>query len=189
MRKIAEASLQAALPLLETVVFSAIIPGLLLLFGVEHLTGTSGIQAIICSAGVAAIVSISTAGHLLLGGRLSWITTTLSSAIFCSSYIFAGMPTNDWLIILGPAFVFGLAAQFALKAFLDAPESLSASLKSGAIQGASLYLATALLTLHTEVSLITLLYYSALGALACATVMVALILHIFGANGWGQGGS
>lgn len=189
MHKIAEASLQAALPILETVVLSAMIPGLLLLLGIEHLTGTSGIQAIICSAGVAAIVSISTAGHLLLGDRLSWLTTALSSVIFCSSYVFAGMPLNDWLIILGPALVFGLAAQFALKAFLEAPESLYASLYSGAIQGASLYLATALLTLHTEFSLSTFIYYSALGALACATVMVALILHIFGANGWGQGES
>lgn len=189
MHKIAEASLQAALPILETVVFSAIISGLLLLFGVEHLTGTSGIQAIICSAGVATIVSISTAGHLLLGSRLSWVTTALSSVIFCSSYMFAGMPVKDWLITVGPALVFGLAAQFALRAFLDAPESLSASIKAGAIQGASLYLTTVLLALHTEISLSTLVYYSTLGALACATVMVALILHIFGANNWGQGES
>ncbi len=186
MPKITEASLQWALPVLETIVLSAIFSGLLLLFGVEHLTGTSGIQAIICSAGVAAIVSISTAGHLLLGSRLSWFTTALSSVIFCSSYMFAGMPFKDGLITLGPAMVFGLATQFALKAFLDAPESLSASLKSGAIQGASMYLATVMLALHTEVSLLTLSYYIVLGALACATVMVALILHIFGANNWGQ---
>lgn len=189
MHKFAEASLQAALPVLETVILSAIIPGLLLLLGIEHLTGTSGIQAIICSTGVAAIVSISTAGHLLLGSRLSWFATALSCVIFCLSYIFAGMPLTDWLITLGPAIVFGLATQFALKAFLNAPESLSASLKSGAVQGASLYFATVLLALHTEVSLSTLVYYSALGALACATVMVALILHIFGANNWGQGES
>jgi len=187
MLKIAEATLHAALPVLETIVLSAIFSGLLLLFGVEHLTGTSGIQAIICSADVAAIVSISTAGHLLLGSRLSWVTTAISSVIFCASYLFAGMPFKDWLITLGPAVVFGLAAQFALKAFLDAPESLSASLKSGAIQGASLYLTTVLLALHTEVSLIALVYYIVLGALACATVMVALILHIFGSNNWGQG--
>lgn len=187
MPKFAEAALHAALPVLETIALSALISGLLLLFGVEHITGTSGIQTIICSTGVAAIVSISTAGHLLLGNRLSWVTTALSSVIFCSSYMFAGMPFKDWLINLGPAVVFGLAAQFALKAFLDAPESLSASFKSGAIQGASLYLATVMLALHTEVSMIALAYYIVLSALVCATVMVALVLHIFGAKNWGQG--